>query len=83
MEHKKKIREKNYWKKKEKREEEIEKLQEPLQIQEKSIFWEEKNTSTKKIIFDMIPFSPPPSYHYKSPFQNHWESFLNSFWTII
>jgi hypothetical protein len=24
-----------------------------------------------KILFDMIPFSPPPSYHLKNPFQNH------------
>jgi hypothetical protein len=27
----------------------------------KSIFREEKNTSTSKILFDVIPFSPPPS----------------------
>jgi hypothetical protein len=37
---------------------EKEKLQESLQIKGKSIFWEEKNTSTSKIIFDVIPFSP-------------------------
>jgi hypothetical protein len=37
-----------------------------------------KNISTSKIIFDVIPFSPPPSYRFKNPFQNHWESFLNS-----
>jgi hypothetical protein len=66
-----------------KREEEKEKLPESLQIKGKLIFWEEKNTSTSKIIFDVIPFSPPPSYHFKNPFQNHWKGFLNSFWTIL
>jgi hypothetical protein len=30
-----------------------------------------KNISTLKIHFDVIPFSPPPSYHFKNPFQNH------------
>jgi hypothetical protein len=30
-----------------------------------------KNISTSKIRFDVIPFSPPPSYHFKNPFQNH------------
>jgi hypothetical protein len=44
--------------KKKEKEEEKEKLQESLQIKGKSIFWEEKNTSTSKILFDMIPFSP-------------------------
>jgi hypothetical protein len=24
-----------------------------------------------KILFNMIPFSPPPSYHFKNSFQNH------------
>jgi hypothetical protein len=42
-----------------------------------------KNTSTSKILFDVIPFSPPPSYHFKNPFQNYWEIFLNSLWTIL
>jgi hypothetical protein len=60
------------------REEEKEKLQESLQIKGKLTFWEEKDTSTSKILFDVIPFSPPPSYHFKNPFQNHWESFLSS-----
>jgi hypothetical protein len=50
------------------REEEKERLQESLQIKGKLIFWEEKNTSTSKILFDVIPFSPPPSYHFKNPF---------------
>jgi hypothetical protein len=26
---------------------------------------------------------PLPSYHFKNPFQNYWESFLNSFSTIL
>jgi hypothetical protein len=58
------------WSKK-KKEEEKEKLQESPQIKRKLIFWEEKNNSTSKILFDVIPFSPPPSYHFKNPFQNH------------
>jgi cell shape-determining protein MreC len=41
-----------------KKEEEKEKLQESLQIKGKLIFWEEENTSTSKILFDVIPFSP-------------------------
>jgi hypothetical protein len=47
---------------KRKKEEEKEKLQESLQIKGKSIFWEEKNTSTSKIFFTR--FSPPSSYHF-------------------
>jgi hypothetical protein len=31
----------------------------------------EKHFNFKNILFDMIPFSPPPSYHFKNPFQNH------------
>jgi hypothetical protein len=30
-----------------------------------------ENTSTSKILFDLIPFSPPPSYYLKNSFQNH------------
>jgi hypothetical protein len=31
-----------------------------------------KNTSTSKnILFDVIPVFPPPSYRFKNPFQNH------------
>jgi hypothetical protein len=45
---------------------EKEKLQESLQIKEMSIFGEEKNSSTSKVLFDVIPFSPPPSYHFKN-----------------
>jgi hypothetical protein len=62
-----------------KNEEEKEKLQESLQIKGKLIFWEEENTSTSKILFDVIPFSPTPSYHFKNPFQNYWESFFKLF----
>jgi hypothetical protein len=35
-----------------------------------NILIEEKHF-TSKIHFDVIPFSPPPSYHFKIPFQNH------------
>jgi hypothetical protein len=31
----------------------------------------EKHFNFKNILFDVIPFSPPPSYHFKKPFQNH------------
>jgi hypothetical protein len=34
-------------------------------------------------VIDVIPFSPPPLYHFKNPYQNHWEKFLTSFWTIL
>jgi hypothetical protein len=55
-----------------KREKEKEKLQETLQIKwEVNISRGEKYTSTSKSAFDAIPFSPPPSYHFKNPFQNH------------
>jgi hypothetical protein len=30
-----------------------------------SQYFERRNTSTTKILFYMIPFSPPPSYHFK------------------
>jgi hypothetical protein len=54
-----------------KKEEEKVKIQKPLQIKGKLTFLEEKGTSTSKILFDVIPFSPSPSYHFKNPFQNH------------
>jgi hypothetical protein len=31
----------------------------------------EKHFNFKNIIFDVIPFPPPPSYHFKNPLQNH------------
>jgi hypothetical protein len=59
----------------EKREKEKEKekkrLQKSLQTKGKLTFGEEKDASTSKILFNVIPFSPPPSYHFKNPFQNH------------
>jgi hypothetical protein len=36
-----------------------------------------------KIPFQCDPISPPPSYHFENPFQNHWENFLNSSRTIL
>jgi hypothetical protein len=67
-------------KKKEKeKEEDKEKLQDTLQIKGKSIFWEEKNTSTSKILFNVIPFSPPPSYHFKKLFKIIEKVFLTLF----
>jgi hypothetical protein len=48
-----------------------EKLQESLQIKGEVNSLRGENTSTSKILFDVIPFSPPPSYHFKNPFQNH------------
>jgi hypothetical protein len=69
--------------KKEEKERKKEKLQKSLQLKGKLKFWEEKDTSTSKILFDVISFSPSPSYHFKNPFQNHWENFLDSFWTIL
>jgi hypothetical protein len=63
---------------KKEKEKEKEKLQKSLQINGKLTFWGEKDASTSKILFDVIPFSPPPSYHFKNPFQSHWD-FFNSF----
>jgi hypothetical protein len=48
----------------------------------KSMFWEEKNISTSKSFF-VSPFSSPPSYHFKNPFQNHLRKFRSTFWTIL
>jgi hypothetical protein len=31
----------------------------------------EKYFNFKNILFDVISFSPHPSYHFKNPFQNH------------
>jgi hypothetical protein len=45
-----------------------EKLQKSLQKKGKLTFSEEKDTLTSKILFDVISFSPPPSYHFKNPF---------------
>jgi hypothetical protein len=52
-------KEKKRKRKKKEKEEEKEKLQESLQIKGKSIFWEEKNTSTSKIFFwcDFLPLN--------------------------
>jgi hypothetical protein len=58
-------------------------IQESPQIKGEVNILRGKNTSTSKILFDVILFSPPPLYHFKNPFQNHCESFLNSFWTIL
>jgi hypothetical protein len=60
-----------------------EKFQKSFQIMGNLTFSEEKYTSTSKILFDVVPFSPPPSDHFKNPFQNYRENFLNSFWTIL
>jgi hypothetical protein len=56
------VKRRSAYKKKEK-----EKFQEFLQIKrEVKIPRGKKNTSTSKILFDVIPFSPPPSYHFKN-----------------
>jgi hypothetical protein len=47
------------------------KLKESLQIKgEVNILRGEKHFNCKTL-FDVILFSPPPSYHFKNPFQNH------------
>jgi hypothetical protein len=38
---------------------------------EVNILIREKHFNFKNTLFDVIPFSPPPSYHFKNPFQNH------------
>jgi hypothetical protein len=44
-----------------------------------SIFWDEKIFSK---LFRVSPFSPPPFYHFKNPFPNHFK-ILDSFGTIF
>jgi hypothetical protein len=44
------------------KEKEKEKLKKSLQIKGKLTFWEEKDASTSKIHFNVIPFSPPPYF---------------------
>jgi hypothetical protein len=69
---KKEKRENTYWKKRKKEEEKKEKLQESLQIKEEvNILRGERHSSFKNLLSDVIPFSSPPSYHFKNPFQNH------------
>jgi hypothetical protein len=36
-----------------------------------SQYFERRKKFNIKTLFDVIPFSPPPSYHFKNPFQNH------------
>jgi hypothetical protein len=36
-----------------------------------NILRREKHFNFKNILFDVILFSPPPSYHFKNPFQNY------------
>jgi hypothetical protein len=54
--------------KKKKKKDKKEKLQKSPQIKGKLTFWVEEDTSTSKILFDVISFSPPPSYHFKNNF---------------
>jgi hypothetical protein len=78
MEHKKRDKRKRRKRKKKK------KLQESPQIKgEVNILRGEKHLNFKDpFLYDSIP-PPPSSYHFKNPFQNHRESFLSSFWTIL
>jgi hypothetical protein len=57
--------------KKEEKEKRKKKLQESPQIKgEANILRGEKYFNFKDPFY-VIPFSPPPSYHFKNPFQNH------------
>jgi hypothetical protein len=58
-----------------KREKEKEKLQGSLQIKGEANISREENTSSSKILFDVIPFSPPPSYHFKKSFPKSMRKF--------
>jgi hypothetical protein len=69
--------------KKEKKEKEKEKLQESLQIERGSQYFERRKILQLQNLFCTSPFSSPPSYHFKNPFQNHLRKFHNSFWTIL
>jgi hypothetical protein len=57
------------------KEKEKEKLQKSLQIKGKLAFWEEKDVSTSKIIFDAIP-SPPSIIPFQKPFPKSLRKFF-------
>jgi hypothetical protein len=81
-------RAKKYWKKEKKRKGEKERKRERKRKAprvssnkgEVNILRGEKYFNFKNLL--LMWFSPPSSYHFRNPFQNHWESFLSSFWTI-
>jgi hypothetical protein len=75
--------EKRERKRKKKEKKEKEKLQESLQIERGSQYFERRKTLQRQNPFCLSPFSSPPSYHFKNPFQNHLRKFCNSFWTIL
>jgi hypothetical protein len=77
-----KKREKVLKRKREKKNEK-EKLQESLQIKMGSQYFGRRKTLQLQNPFCMSPFSSPPSYHFKNPFQNHLRKFCSSFWTIL
>jgi hypothetical protein len=80
-EHRKKEREKELEKKKkEKRGRKRKATRLSSNKAEVNILRGEKYFNFKK---NLMWFSPPSSYHFQNPFQNHWESFLSSFWTIL
>jgi hypothetical protein len=83
-EHRKKER-KKYWKKgKREKEKRGRKRKAPRVSSNKgevNILRGEKHFNFKSLL--LMWFSPPSSYHFKNLFQNHWESFLSSFWTIL
>jgi hypothetical protein len=75
-------REKKYLKERERKKnekKEKEKLQESLQIKRGSQYFERRKTLQLQTPFCMSPFSSPPSYHFKNPFQNHLRKFHSSF----
>jgi hypothetical protein len=45
--------------------------------------FERRKTLQLQNPFCISPFSSPPSYHFKNPFQNHLRKFCSSFWTIV
>jgi hypothetical protein len=73
--------EKTERKKLEKREKkkEKEKLQEYLHIKRGSQYFKRRKTLQLQNPFCMGPFSSPPSYHFKNPFQNNLRKFHSSF----
>jgi hypothetical protein len=83
--HRKKEREilKRERKRKKKEKKEKEKLHGSLQIKRGSQYFERRKIFQLQNPFCMRPFSSPPSYHFKNPFQNHLRKFCSSFWTII
>jgi hypothetical protein len=70
-EHKKEEREKLLKKERKKKRKKKKSCKSLFKLRGSQFLRGEKHFNFKNIIFDVIPFSPPLSYNFKNPFQNH------------